>query len=357
MSAPRFGRRITLLDVARLASVSQATASRALNDDPRISMATRRSVRQVAQELGYVPNLAASGLRARRTRTLGILLPDLADPVHAQIAAGFELEASSAGYTVTILAGMGTISSERRALTVFTERNSDGICLVSSILDPAEASTPFVSVPVVHVAPDHRSLMHQASRLPAGVIRFDDADGIRQAVLHLLACGRRDIAYLGCGRKASNSLRRRTVERVMRRATGMTPSVLNVTEDAWRTPLLAAEALGPVPPDAVICFDDKLALALLDGLRHRGVQVPRDVAVVGYDDIPFAATSCPRLTTVSTPKAEMGRLAARMLLDAISGDQLPPARVLPVRLVVRESSSLSPARPPGVPQGAMARGT
>jgi DNA-binding LacI/PurR family transcriptional regulator len=114
-----------------------------------------------------------------------------------------------------------------------------------------------------------------------------------------------------------------------------------VPEDSWSDPTVLADALGPRLPDAVVCYDDKLALALLDGLRSRGSNVPRDVAVVGFDDIPFAALANPRLTTVSTPTAEMGRLAAETLLAALAASTLPPPVILPVELVVRESA---PAR-------------
>lgn len=346
MDAGRAMRRVTLADVAVRAGVSRATASRALADDPRISTATRVAVRDAASDLEYVPNVAARGLRARHTRTLGLLLPDLGDPVHAQVAAGFELEAAVAGYTVIFVAGMNSIASERRALTVFAERSTDGVALVSSILDPGEARVRTLGRPLVLVQPDHRSLARGAGELPPGVVCTDDVAGIRQAALHLLSGGRRDIAYLGSGHKASNALRRETAERAIRGESRKTPRTFSVGEEDWRRPHVVAEALGPVLPDAVVCYDDKLALALLDGLRRRGVGVPDDVAVTGFDDIPFAALANPRLTTVATPTVEMGSLAARTLVDAIAGGGLPPARVLPVELVIRESSAPA-SRPAG----------
>ena len=104
-------------------------------------------------------------------------------------------------------------------------------------------------------------------------------------------------------------------------------------------PDVVSAALGPRPPEAVVCYDDKLALALLDGLRRRGLSVPRDVAVTGFDDIPFARLANPRLTTVATPVVEMGRLAARSLVGAIDSGELPPPVVMPVELVIRESST------------------
>jgi LacI family transcriptional regulator len=331
-------RRVTLAHVAARAGTSQATASRALAGDRRISEATRRAVGEAAEVLGYVPNVAARSLRARRTRTLGLLLSDLRDPVHGQVAAGFEEEAVVAGYTVIIVATGGRIEEERRALRVFVERRTDGICVASSVMDPTEAMERVGSGPLVIVQPDHPCILQAADALPPGTLRTDDASGMEQAADHLLAAGHRRIAYLGPGEKATDILRRSTAQRVLHERGGVELRVGVVPEDAWERPGEVAGALGQDPPHAVLCYDDKLALALLDGLRARGLRVPDDVAVVGYDGIPFAALANPRLTTVSTPTAEMGGLAARWLLDAVGSGSLAPARLLPVALAVRESS-------------------
>jgi LacI family transcriptional regulator len=335
-------RRTTLADVAARANVSRATASRALSGDPRISEATRTAVRDAAQALEYVPNVAARGLRARHTRVLGLLLSDLSDPVHGQVAAGFELEAGAAGYTVIIMAARNVAADEQRALTVFVERSADGICMASSTLDPDQARARAGACPVVVVQPDHPRILEDPATLPAGTIRTDDASGVEQAVSHLLGLGHRDIGYVGAGARATDILRCVTAQRVVREELGIELRVIHVPEDAWTDPKPLGEALGPKPPRAVICYDDKLALALIDGLRMRGLTVPRDVAVVGYDGIPFAALSNPRLTTVATPTVEMGQLAARSLIDAIDTGSLTPPRTLPAKLVVRESSGTPP---------------
>ena len=339
MSKPGPARRITLADVAARAGVSLATASRALADDTRISAATRTVVREAARRLGYVPNVAARSLRARQTRAFGLLLADLGDPVHAQVAAGFEMEAAGAGYSVIIVAARNVPDEERRAMTVFMERTTDGICLASSVLDPDEAASRAGTVPLVIVQPDHESRVTAPHRLPRGSIRTDDESGMEQAVRHLLATGHRDIAYLGSVGRATNRLRQAAVERVVDEAAGRPSRVIGLPEQAWSDPSVVGAALGPRPPDAVVCYDDKLALALLDGLRRRGLAVPRDVAVTGFDDIPFARLANPRLTTVATPVVEMGRMAARSLVGAVETGELPPPAVMPVELIIRESST------------------
>ena len=131
--------------------------------------------------------------------------------------------------------------------------------------------------------------------------------------------------------------------RVLREEIGRRPRAIALAADAWRSPDVVAAAIGSAVPDAIVCYDDKLALSLIDGLRRRGIRVPHDVVVTGFDDIPFAALSHPHLTTVVTHAADMGRLAARTLVRAIAGDLMAPATVLPAELVVREST-LPPGR-------------
>jgi len=344
--------RTTLADVATRAGVSRATASRALAGDPRISDATRSTVREAAEALEYVPNLAARSLRARETRALGLVLADLRDPVHAQVAAGFELGAAQAGYTVIIVAAGGDLAEERRALKAFVERSTDGICVASGVIDPDDARDRVGSAPLMLIQPDHDSLVRVPGQGGDGVIRADDANGVRAAVWHLWERGRRDIAYLGSGERATNHLRRLAAASALKAAGGPSLRSFQVPDDAWTRPHELARAVSGDLPDGVICYDDKTALALLDGLRGEGVAVPQDVAVVGFDGIPFAALSNPRLTTVATPVLEMGELGARSLVAAIGSRQPPPACLLPVELVIRESSGgAGGLREDGVSQG------
>ncbi len=348
-------RRVTLADVAARAGVSRATASRALTEDPRISAGTRAAVRDAAEALKYVPNAAARSLRVRRTRTLGLLLADLGDPVHGQVAAGFEEEAASHGYTVIIVAGSNVPDHERAAIDVFVEHGTDGIALVSAVLDPGEArERAGHERPLVIVQPDSPGILRERSVPIDGLIQTDDAGGVRAAARYLLETGHRRILYLGAGGRSSDVVRRDAATAVLREAGVALPMTITLADDAWRTPALVAAAVGEPLPDAVLCYDDKLALALLDGLRARGVRVPDDVSVVGFDDIPFAALANPRLTTVSTPTNELGRLAARSLALAIRDGRLPPGQVLATALAVRESVSVMTASTRGGGPPAMA---
>ncbi len=332
-------RRVTLDDVARLVDVSRSTASRALGDDPRISGATRAAIRKAAADLRYVPNVAARGLRAQRTRILGLLLANFSDPVHGQIASAFEQEALAGGYRVIFAAALQDLALERKALRIFTEHAAEGVATVSGVMAPSEAQTRFRPDRLIIVQPDHRRVDRYRGPLIPGVIMTDDASGVDAVVDHLVAVGYRDIAYVGSGARASSTVHREAVGRALARH-GLATDLDRFPhlDDSWRTPGPLALLIAADLPEALICYEDMLALALMDALRALGIQAPQDVGIVGFDGILFAEMSNPRLTTVATPLAEMGRLAASSLMAAIQSGVLPDAVALPVELVVREST-------------------
>jgi LacI family transcriptional regulator len=339
-------RRILLKDVAQRANVSGSTASRALADDPRISLATREAVKSAAADLHYVPNAAARSLRVRRTRTLGLLLPDLRDPVHGQVASAFEEEARGAGYVVMVVAGERDLVRERLALRIFSEHGTDGVAIVSSVLSPKELRERVDPDRLVLVWPDHRSLPRRDGPRVPGVIQTDDASGVRAAVDHLIDSGCRRVGYVESGVRASNTIRAETVAATLRSRGIRAPMRMYVgSADAWRDPADLAAEIAADLPDALVCYDDLLALGLMDALRGLGVRVPDDVGLVGFDGIPFAGISNPRLTTVAVPSAEMGRAAAASLIRAVHEGVLPDGVMLPVELVIRESTRSAPRTP------------
>ncbi len=325
--------------MARVAKVSRSTASRALVDDPRISEPTRAAVKHAATELGYVLNAAARSLRARRTRILGLMVANLSDPVHGEIAEAFEQEAWAGGYRVILSIGLRDPALERRALRTFAEQAADGVAMVSCVLAPSEARALVQPDRLIIVQPDHRRAQRYRGPLSPGVITTDDAQGVEAVVDHLVASGYRDIAYVGGGARASSTVRREAVARSLKRH-GLRPRLDRFTSssDSWRAPDALAALIATHLPEALICYEDVLALALMDALRKLGIRTPDDIGIVGFDGIPFSEFSNPRLTTVTTPLAELGRLSATALLEAIQTGWLPAPMVLPVELVVREST-------------------
>ena len=337
-------RRVLLKDVAQAASVSGSTASRALADDPRISLATRLSVKAAAAELNYVPNAAARSLRMKHTRTLGLLIPDLRDPVHGQVASGFEEEARRSGYCVIMVSGENEPVRERLGLKIFAEHGADGVAIVSSAISPREARERVDPDRLILVQPDHTSLPRREGSLPPGVILTDDASGLRAAVNHLVDSGYCRIAYVEGGGGASNKVRSDAVTTTLRDRGVKTPvRTFAASGDTWRDAGELAAEIAADLPEALVCYDDKLALALMDELRKLKVRVPEDLGIVGFDGIPFAALANPRLTTVATPAGEMGRLAAASLIRTIQFGARLDAVMLPPELIVRESTRTLPA--------------
>ncbi len=336
-------RRVVLADVARSAGTSEATASRALKDDPRIGEATRASVRAAALKLGYVPNAAARSLRAKRTHILGLLLDDLADPVHGKVAAGFEEAAAGKGYAVFIMTGLHDPDREQRALTAFVEHRADGIAVASCVSEPAAVHALAPADRVVFVQPDYPSLATGNEPPARGVVRTDDAGGVVATIRHVVERGYERIAYVGPGIGASGTLRRATAESTLKELSRAPMRFIDVGADGWRDASTPAEILAADLPEVVICYDDKLALTLLDALRSIGIRVPEDMALVGFDGIPAARQSAPRLTTVDVPSVDVGRHAVEMLVASIRDGAMPVSETLPVRLIVGDSTPPQPA--------------
>lgn len=332
------GARVTLGRIASVMGVSISTVSRSLAGDERISVATREAVRHVAEQLGYVPDAAARSMRSRSTRTLGLMIGDFIDPVHALMTAGFERSARAHGYAVVIATGFGELELERDALRVFVEHRNDGVALLSTMIDQDEIRSVLRHDRFVLVGPDHLRHAGASAGSDRGVIRIDEMGGVRQAVEHLASVGCRSIGYVSVGMTASNVRRRSSVEQATL-AAGLPPARLfKAAPEGWRNVGALATQVARERPDGLICYEDKLALALMDALRGLGVEVPRDLLLVGFDGIPFAAVARPRLTTVRTPMEEIGGLAATMLVEAIQQGEIGPSVMLPVELWIAEST-------------------
>jgi LacI family transcriptional regulator len=332
------GTRVTLGRIASLTGVSISTVSRSLAGDERISAATREAVQRVAAQLSYVPDAAARSMRSRSTRTLGLMVGDFIDPFHAIMTAGFERAARARGYTVVIATGFGDLELERAALRVFVEHRNDGVALLSTVIDPDEIRSVLRPDRLVLVQPEHLHLADAGSGMERGAITVDDVGGANLAVEHLVSLGCRSIGYVGVGMIATNIRRRTAVEQAVA-AAGLPPArIFKAGPEGWRAPGIVAAQVARDRPDGLICYEDKLALALMDALRGFDIEVPRDVALISFDGIPFAALARPRLTTITTPMEEMGRLAVDMLLDSIDAGEVGPSVVLPVELTIAEST-------------------
>jgi LacI family transcriptional regulator len=336
---------VSITDVARHAGVGTGTVSRVLSGHPSVRPATRARVRASIATLGYRPNALARGLVQGRTRTVGLVVFGLHNPFFGLLTQGVEAAASARGYNVLIADSTGSVERQERAIEMLLERRVDGI-LVAPIHAEEQELT------VIRDAGVRAVLLNScAGDETVSSVGGDNIRGGLLATAHLLQLGHRRIAFLGHLRSISGCRDRLIGYQQAFDACGATsdPALIieNVpTMDAVVSTVQALLAL-PDPPTAFVAIKDEYAIAILQTLNEKGLRVPQDVALVGYDDIPVAAwLSCP-LTTVAQAKEEQGRVAADLLINQIEDPDTPTQRIiLPPRLVVRSSCGAALARTP-----------
>ncbi len=330
--------RATLRDVARVAGVHPGTVSRALNPATQalVRDETVRRVREVAEELGYRPNPLARGLKTNRSYTVGVLVPDIQNPLFPPIIRGLDDRLGEAGYTPLIANTDNDPVRERVDLEAMRARQVDGFVAATAradheLLDDVAAS----GVPLVLV---NRRV--EDGSLPSATA--DDQAGARLAVEHLVSLGHRQIAHLAGPQDVSTGSARYEGFRDGMRQAGLEPSLVRVGR-AFTEPegaRLCEELLdADVPFTAIVAGNDLMALGCYDVFAARGIDCPGEVSVVGFNDMPFADRFAPPLTTIGIPHYEIGVAAADMLLALLRGDG-DGAReiVLPAHLIVRGST-------------------
>jgi DNA-binding LacI/PurR family transcriptional regulator len=323
ISAPS---RVTSVDVARRAGVSQSTVSLVLSGKGRgrISARTEELVRAAAAELGYRPNVAARTLRTGVARTVGLVVPDITNPFFGPMLRGAQSAAMRAGYTVMLVDIADDREWETQSVEALLAGPSDGLLLFEAGLPPGE-TRPAIAIEML------------PGELP--VVRLDVESGIDQAVTHLFELGHRRIAHLAADFEAPTFRLREARLRERLELAGLEPPP---SVRARITFTDAAAAAGPLLESgatAVMCDDDVLAGGLYLAARERGVRIPQDISVVGFDDLAFAVVLDPPLTTVAADPEELGATAFDALAATLAGDAPPPEQVLPVRLVVRGSTA------------------
>jgi LacI family transcriptional regulator len=333
-------RRVTQKDIARSLGVSVMTVSKALTGHSDISEETRERVRRAAREMRYTVNVLARSLVQRRTRTIGLVVPDISEPFYAEMIRAVEGCLRGHGYDLLLADSNNDPETETRAVRTLVEKRVDGC-----ILGPTErakgsvdllrdASVPFVLVNAPAMFRD------------CDAIGIDRADGARQSIRHLLACGYEDLYYLhtfphleqskaalrGCHEAMAAGKRRREDLRLV----ACPDHSLESFHAAAREHVLdRGRRIG------LFVFDDEMAVGVLRAVSEKGWDVPSKVGVVGFDDVRISRFLPRALTTVSHPKAAMGRLAADRLIEVLGAkERKEPRRVLmPVELVVRETTA------------------
>jgi DNA-binding LacI/PurR family transcriptional regulator len=328
------GMTVTIKDVARAAGVSASTVTRALSNPEMVNPATRDRVRQTAAALGYQPNRAARGLITGRTGNVGLLVPDLANPFFPSIVKGVQARAHEADYAV-FLVDTDEDATAEAGLVRKLSKQVDGLILCSPRMAEEELRAILDETPVVLVN-------RRIGRVPSVTPAFTDA--MRQAVSHLTALGHRRIAYVA-GPKSSwaNRERVRSLRATVAQADIELLEIGNVIPQ-FPGGVAAADQVLAADVTAVIAYNDLVALGLLHRFAARGVSVPGDISLLGFDDIALAEMVHPSLTTVALPKEQSGRAAVDLLLQLLDQPDRSAAvrRELPTQLMVRGSTG--PAR-------------
>jgi LacI family transcriptional regulator len=333
----------SIKEVARLAGVSLGTVSNVLNQPERVAEETRRRVLDAIAQLGYVRNDSARQLRAGSSRQIAIVVLDVANPFFTDVVRGAEDTAAEHGVMVVVCNSAEDAGRERRHLEILEEQRIRGV-LITPVDDGRDSRLEKLihrGTPVVLV--DRGS--GWTNRCSVAV---NDVHGGRLAGEHLVERGHKRIAFVGGPtsiRQVADRLQgfREAAEGSAKLRTVATP---NLTVASGRT---AAGEVADLPggerPTAVFCANDLLALGVLQEMTRRGVRVPQDVAIVGYDDIEFAAAAAVPLSSVRQPREQLGRTAAQLLLEEIEANGRHEHRhvVFQPELVLRESSS-RPAR-------------
>ena len=321
-------------DVASAAGVSASTVSRVMNGRAGVDAALADRVRSAATALGYRPNPLARSLVLGRTQTIAVVVPDLANPTFQGMLRGITLAAARDGYRV-LVADTSEDAGDEEAIVRETRRRCDAVVLCSPRMSAAALGALVAELDPVVV------INREVPGIPA--VSADYRAGIIELLDHLTALGHRRIAYAaGAPSSASDAARRRGIADVM----SARPEVEVITVETGATfadGAAAASAVIDTGATGVAAFNDLVAMGLLAELASRGVAVPADLSVVGFDDIPFAAFTTPALTTAAVPVGELGELAWRRLATRFAGDEPEADVVLRPELRVRGSSGPPPA--------------
>ena len=330
--------RATVKDVARRAGVSPKTVSNVMNGIVPVSGPTRLRVEQAMAELDYVPNLSARGLRNGRSGVIGLALPDLATPFSAEVAHHIVEVAHEQGWIVQIEETGSDPHREQELMTRARSNLIDGLILNPVVLDESAVKVGVALPPVV--------LLGEVTQQLADRVFVDSLSAARDMTLALAKTGRKRIAVLGTtqGRGSAAAIQRTQGYQAALDSLGIPrDESLLIPCEKW-TPETAAKALesyldaNPVP-DALFCFTDSMAIGALSVLWKRGLRVPEDIAVAGFDDIADGRYAVPSLTTVSFDKRMIASEALRLLTERM-GDRARGQRVVSVgySIVERDSS-------------------
>ncbi|MAU12545.1 MAG: LacI family transcriptional regulator [Anaerolineaceae bacterium] len=327
---------VTIYDVARAAGVSDATVSRVFNNKNNVRESTRERVLQAAKKLGYVANLQARILAGGKSHIIGLLVPGLDNAYMAEIVRGIDIELGHANYEMILYTTRRRGGNEASYLQYIANSLSAGLLLVVPLLSPkyleilSDLEYPYVLID--EIDEQNNSFSVDATNW----------QGAYDATEYLIGLGHRRIAFIKGIVGLHSSDDRVQGYKAALKAHGIPVRDDYIVEGDYMQPsgydkTFPLMAL-PTPPTAIFAANDHMALGVMDAIRELGMDIPNDISIVGFDDIPQASTTHPKLTTVLQPLEQMGREGVRLLLEQLQYPDRPPRRLtLPTQLIVRDS--------------------
>lgn len=325
-------KRVTIKDIAERAGVSYGTVSRALSDHPEISLATKQRIRALCKEMGYVPNMAARGLVKQSTQIIGLIVPDVSNPFFSEIALEIEMTARSKGYHLLVCNTTRSSEWEYEAAERLLRQQVDGLIVSPVTPESMERLHGLCgTLPVVYIGDNH-----------GPGCSFVTGDNIRGGYIggrYLTQLGHREIAFIG-GRTTSktNQYRVEGFRRAMAEAgsEGIIVECPPEMDDTSRYNKLAGQFLDTKPKvTAIFAYSDRFALGVMQAAGERGLRIPEDLSLLGYDNIAYAALPRINLTSISHHKRTLGRKAVTRLIAKIEGDPHDYEDILEPELIIR----------------------
>ncbi len=332
--------RVTIKDIAKAAGVSIVTVSRAFNNKPDIDAQTKKKILAISREMNYLPNSLARSLRGNRTKSIGIVIPDISDPFYAEILHGTSKFAVRNGYQIilSVLSERGCDAEEEiEAIKTLIGKHVDGL-----LLQPEQENINYIETlkksPVPFVLWNR-----QPKGLDCSFVLNDHEYGSFLAVNHLVSKGHKEIYYLiRMPKTGSLRLRLKGCYRAAEK-NGLSENAIHLVEsdDSPKNAYIAVQKLLEQgdKPTAIFAWDDIMAIGAVKAIMDKGLRIPHDIAVVGYDDIEIAAYFCPPLTTIRQKTVEIGENAAEILIRKINGEEINPKNIiLQPELVIRQTT-------------------
>jgi len=335
-SVPRSGKAASIYDVANEARVSVFTVSAVVNQKAHVGKKLRERVEAAIQKLNYRPNLLARSLAKQKTHTIGMIVPDIANPFFPMVVRGAEDAAQKRGYNLLLCNSDDTQEKEESALELLLSKRVDGILLTKAVNDMSPSLRQTIQemkIPIVLV-------MRTAPKISKDAIITDDYQGAYEAVCHLARAGRKRIGLMGGPMKVSNGKARWQGFHDALDAASLPYDPALVIEGDYRmeSGYRGGHLLLSHRPDGVYVANYMMTVGLLKAAEEMGLRCPEDFGLVSFDDYPWLGIFRPKLTTVELPKYQLGQEAAELLLDRIAGKEGPGVqRKLQPELRVRES--------------------